>query len=84
MGLLAISGLVLLQGCIAFPPLIQVEHKDNPANQDLMRGWMRSSMARRHRTETEIAVVSPANLCGPAAWRWHGSVPADRRFPQRG
>jgi starvation-inducible outer membrane lipoprotein len=36
-GLLAISGLVLLQGCIAFPPLIQVEHKDNPANQDLMR-----------------------------------------------
>lgn len=37
MGLLAISGLVLLQGCIAFPPLIQVEHKDNPANQDLMR-----------------------------------------------
>jgi starvation-inducible outer membrane lipoprotein len=36
-GLLAISGLMLLQGCIAFPPLIQVEHKDNPANQDLMR-----------------------------------------------
>jgi uncharacterized lipoprotein YajG len=27
----------LLQGCIAFPPLIQVEHKDNPASQDLLR-----------------------------------------------
>ena len=26
----------LLQGCIAFPPLIQVEHKDAPPNQDLM------------------------------------------------
>ena len=37
MGLLAITGLVLLQGCIAFPPLIQVEHKDNPSNQDIVR-----------------------------------------------
>ena len=36
-GLGAISGLVLLQGCIAFPPLIQVEHKDNPPNQEVMR-----------------------------------------------
>jgi starvation-inducible outer membrane lipoprotein len=33
--LLAMAGF-LLQGCIAFPPLIQVEHKDNPANQELM------------------------------------------------
>jgi len=24
---------VALQGCIAFPPLVQVEHKDSPANQ---------------------------------------------------
>ncbi len=23
---------LLLQGCVAFPPLIQVEHKDNPNN----------------------------------------------------
>lgn len=36
-GLMAISGLVLLQGCIAFPPLIQVEHKDAPPNQDIVR-----------------------------------------------
>lgn len=36
-GLLAISGLVLVQGCIAFPPLIQVEHKDNPPNQEILR-----------------------------------------------
>jgi hypothetical protein len=28
---------VLLQGCIAFPPLIQVEHKDSPNTQELMR-----------------------------------------------
>jgi hypothetical protein len=31
---LAFAGLplaALLQGCIAFPPLVSVEHKDNPA-----------------------------------------------------
>jgi hypothetical protein len=28
----------LLQGCIAFPPLVQVEHKDNPAaNAEVMK-----------------------------------------------
>jgi hypothetical protein len=37
LGLMAISGLVLLQGCIAFPPLIQVEHKDGPPNQEILR-----------------------------------------------
>ena len=36
-GILVFSlGALLWQGCIAFPPLIQVEHKDSPANQDLM------------------------------------------------
>ncbi len=30
--------IVLLQGCVAFPPLIQVEHKDNPNNnQEVMK-----------------------------------------------
>jgi len=33
--LLPAAGL-LLQGCIAFPPLIQVEHKDAPPNPDVM------------------------------------------------
>ena len=27
----------LLQGCVAFPPLIQVEHKHPPENQELIR-----------------------------------------------
>ena len=36
--LLLVAGL-LLQGCIAFPPLIQVEHKDAPAdsNKEVMK-----------------------------------------------
>jgi starvation-inducible outer membrane lipoprotein len=36
--LLLLSGL-LLQGCIAFPPLIQVEHKDAPpdSNKEILR-----------------------------------------------
>jgi len=34
--LLAVLGFAL-QGCIAFPPLIQVEHKEGPPNQDLVR-----------------------------------------------
>ena len=25
------------QGCIAFPPLIQVEHKDNPDDKEILR-----------------------------------------------
>jgi len=25
------------QGCIAFPPLIQVEHKDNPEDREILR-----------------------------------------------
>jgi starvation-inducible outer membrane lipoprotein len=34
---LALS-LPLLSGCIAFPPLIQVEHKENPnSNQEVLR-----------------------------------------------
>ncbi len=31
---------LLLQGCVAFPPLIQVEHKDNPnaaPNREVLR-----------------------------------------------
>jgi starvation-inducible outer membrane lipoprotein len=37
--LFALCGLagLLLQGCIAFPPLIQVEHKDVNGNQEIMR-----------------------------------------------
>jgi starvation-inducible outer membrane lipoprotein len=31
--LFALAAGVALQGCIAFPPLIQVEHKDAPQNQ---------------------------------------------------
>ena len=29
--------MVLLQGCIAFPPLVQVEHKDNPSDQQILQ-----------------------------------------------
>jgi hypothetical protein len=36
LGLLAFAAL-LQQGCVAFPPLIQVEHKDNPNNQEVIR-----------------------------------------------
>ena len=38
--LLLVAALVSLQGCIAFPPLIQVEHKDSPdkaANDEILR-----------------------------------------------
>jgi starvation-inducible outer membrane lipoprotein len=38
--ILALPVVLLLQGCIAFPPLIQVEHKDSPqqvTNQEIMR-----------------------------------------------
>ena len=28
---------LLLQGCIAFPPLVQVEHKDSANNQEIIR-----------------------------------------------
>ncbi len=37
--LLLLSGAagVLVQGCVAFPPLIQVEHKDTAGNQEIMR-----------------------------------------------
>ena len=34
--LLALLG-ILLQGCVAFPPLIQVEHKYPTENDELMR-----------------------------------------------
>src|SRR5262245_42413314 len=27
----------LLQGCIAFPPLIQVEHKDSPKDEEILK-----------------------------------------------
>jgi hypothetical protein len=33
LSLIALTGFAL-QGCVAFPPLIQVEHKDAPANQE--------------------------------------------------
>ena len=29
--------MILLQGCIAFPPLIQVEHKDGPADAEILK-----------------------------------------------
>ena len=32
-GILALA----CQGCIAFPPLIQVEHKDNPDDKEILR-----------------------------------------------
>lgn len=28
---------MLLQGCIAFPPLIQVEHKDSPPDTEIVK-----------------------------------------------
>jgi hypothetical protein len=28
---------MLLQGCIAFPPLIQVEHKDSPPDTEVVK-----------------------------------------------
>jgi starvation-inducible outer membrane lipoprotein len=31
------SAALLLQGCIAFPPLIQVEHKDSANNQEIVK-----------------------------------------------
>ena len=34
--LLALSAL-LLQGCVAFPPLIQIEHKDSNSNAEILR-----------------------------------------------
>jgi hypothetical protein len=34
--MLALSAF-LLQGCIAFPPLIQVEHKDSSTNAEILR-----------------------------------------------
>ena len=35
--LLFAAAAILLQGCVAFPPLIQVEHKDAAGNQEIMR-----------------------------------------------
>jgi len=31
------SSLTLLPGCIAFPPLIQVEHKDSRQDQEIIK-----------------------------------------------
>jgi hypothetical protein len=28
---------ILSQGCVAFPPLIQVEHKESVSNQDVIK-----------------------------------------------
>jgi hypothetical protein len=39
--LLLTSLSVLLQGCIAFPPLISVEHKESPANANANAEIMR-------------------------------------------
>jgi len=40
-GLLNLFSIALLalacQGCIAFPPLIQVEHKDSPEDKEILR-----------------------------------------------
>jgi hypothetical protein len=35
--LLLVLGSAVLTGCVAFPPLIQVEHKHEDQNQELMR-----------------------------------------------
>ncbi len=35
--LLLAAATMLLQGCVAFPPLVQVEHKDSAGNQEIMR-----------------------------------------------
>ena len=36
--LFLLSALVLLEGCVAFPPLVSVEHKESPeAHADLMK-----------------------------------------------
>jgi len=34
---LAFLMMLLLQGCIAFPPLVQVEHKDSANNEEIIR-----------------------------------------------
>ena len=35
--LLFAAATILVQGCVAFPPLVQVEHKDSVGNQEIMR-----------------------------------------------
>jgi hypothetical protein len=32
-----VFGAALLQGCIAFPPLIQVEHKESAGNKEMIK-----------------------------------------------
>ena len=34
--MLALSAL-LLQGCVSFPPLIQIEHKDSNSNEEILK-----------------------------------------------
>jgi starvation-inducible outer membrane lipoprotein len=36
LGLLALTALAF-QGCVAFPPLIQVEHKESASNQEVLK-----------------------------------------------
>ena len=35
--LLFAAATISVQGCVAFPPLVQVEHKDSAGNQEIMR-----------------------------------------------
>ncbi len=35
LGIAALLGM-LVQGCISLPPIVQVEHKDNPNNQEIV------------------------------------------------
>ena len=35
--LLFAAATILVQGCVAFPPLVQVEHKDSAGNQEIIR-----------------------------------------------
>ena len=35
--LLLAAATILVQGCVSFPPLVQVEHKDSAGNQEIIR-----------------------------------------------
>ncbi len=34
---IAVVFAALVQGCISLPPVVQIEHKDNPNNQEIAR-----------------------------------------------
>jgi flagellar basal body-associated protein FliL len=35
--LFGLTGLLLVSGCVAFPPLISVEHKESANNQEIVK-----------------------------------------------